>query len=42
VHNLQASGERFHYVTGVREHAGKLYLGSLVDPGVARVDLASG
>jgi sugar lactone lactonase YvrE len=42
VHNLQASGERFHYVTGVREHDGKLYLGSLVDPGVARVDLASG
>lgn len=41
-HNLQASGEDFHYVTGVREHDGRLYLGSLVEPGVAIVDLASG
>jgi hypothetical protein len=39
MHNLQASGERFHYVTGVREHAGQLYLGSLVEPGVAVVSL---
>ena len=42
VHNLQASGKDFHYVTGVREHDGRLYLGSLVEPGVAIVDLASG
>lgn len=27
-HNLQGSGERYHYVTGVREHDGWLYLGS--------------
>lgn len=27
-HNLQGSGERFHYITGVREHDGWLYLGS--------------
>lgn len=39
-HNLQASGERFHYVTGVREHEGRLYLGSLVEPGIATVALA--
>ena len=37
---LKASGERFHYVTGVREHEGRLYLGSLVEPGIATVDLA--
>jgi sugar lactone lactonase YvrE len=35
VHNLQGSGDHFHYVTGVREHAGSLYLGSLVEPGIA-------
>jgi len=40
VHNLQASGERFHYVTGVREHDGRLFLGSLVEPGIATVALA--
>ena len=39
VHNLQASGDDFHYVTGVREHDGRLYLGSLVEPGIATVAL---
>lgn len=39
VRNLQGSGERFHYVTGVREHDGRLYLGSLVEPGIAAVTL---
>jgi len=39
VHNLQASGKDFHYVTGVREHDGRLYLGSLVEPGIASVAL---
>ena len=38
-HNLQASGERFHYVTGVRERDGRLYLGSLVEPGIATAAL---
>jgi hypothetical protein len=42
VHNLQASGKDFHYAPGVGAHAGRLYLGSLVEPGVAIVDLASG
>lgn len=40
VHNLQAPGDRYHYVTGVREHDGWLYLGSLVDSAIARVPLA--
>lgn len=40
VHNLQASGERFHYVTGVRERNGRLYMGSLVEPAIATVTLA--
>lgn len=39
VHNLQASGKDYHYVTGVREHAGQLYLGSLVEPGIGVVAL---
>lgn len=36
VANLQADGSAFHYVTGVREHAGVLYLGSLMESAVAR------
>jgi sugar lactone lactonase YvrE len=36
-HNLQAPGDRYHYVTGVREHDGMLYLGSLVEGAIARV-----
>ena len=39
VRNLQGPGTAYHYVTGVREHAGRLYLGSLVESGVAVVDL---
>lgn len=39
VRNLQGSGDAYHYVTGVREHAGKIYLGSLVEAGVAIADL---
>lgn len=38
-HNLQGQGRDFHYVTGVREHDGRLYLGSLVDPGIATIAL---
>lgn len=39
VHNLQGPGDAFHYVTGVREHDGRLYLGSLVEPSIATIAL---
>jgi sugar lactone lactonase YvrE len=35
LHNLQGPGDNYHYVTGVREHGGRLYLGSLVEPCIA-------
>jgi sugar lactone lactonase YvrE len=38
VSNLQADGKAFHYVTGVREHGGSLYLGSLMEAAIAKVD----
>ena len=38
VRNLQGPGTAYHYVTGVREKHGRLYLGSLVEPGVAVTD----
>jgi hypothetical protein len=41
VHDLQGPGDRFHFVTGMREHQGKLYLGSLVERAVAVLDLTS-
>lgn len=41
VRNLQGDGVHFHYVTGAREHEGRLYLGSLVEPGIAVADLSS-
>jgi sugar lactone lactonase YvrE len=41
VANLQADGQAFHYVTGVREHDGALYLGSLMEPAIARVSLTA-
>lgn len=37
--DLQASGDAFHMVTGVVEHAGLLYLGSIVEPAIAVVPL---
>ncbi|GAA4717394.1 SMP-30/gluconolactonase/LRE family protein [Phytohabitans rumicis] len=39
VADLQGGGDRYHFVTGVREHAGTLYLGSLVEGAVAAVPL---
>ncbi|MCY1312888.1 hypothetical protein D9M70_633570 [compost metagenome] len=33
-------GTSYHMVTGVREHEGTLWLGSLHEPAVARVDLS--
>jgi sugar lactone lactonase YvrE len=35
VADLQAPGDRYHMVTGVREHAGRLFLGSLTERAVA-------
>jgi sugar lactone lactonase YvrE len=40
-HNLQGPGDRFHYVTGVREHDGHLLLGSLVEGALARTKISS-
>ena len=39
VHDLQAPGDRFHFVTGVREHHGTVHMGSLVGDSVAVFDL---
>jgi len=39
VHDLQTTHETFHMVTGVRESAGVVWLGSLVDPAIARIQL---
>lgn len=38
VHNLQSDGKRFHYVTGVREAAGQLWLGSLAEAAIAKIE----
>ena len=37
--DVDLDAEEFHMVTGAREHEGQLYLGSLVEPAVAVVDL---
>lgn len=39
VHDLQGPGDRYAIVTGVREHQGRLYLGSLAERAVAVLDL---
>jgi hypothetical protein len=39
VHDLQTSAPGYHMVTGVRQHDGKLYLGSLRERGIAVIDL---
>jgi hypothetical protein len=38
-HDIHAPGDRYHMVTGVREHEGVLYLGSLVERAIAVVDV---
>ena len=40
VRNLQGSGADYHYVTGVREHEGRLYLGSLAESAIGVVELS--
>ena len=35
VHDRQLSSDDFHMVTGVREHGGRVWLGSLQEPAVA-------
>jgi sugar lactone lactonase YvrE len=42
VADLQTIGDRYRMVTGVREHAGQLYLGSLTERAIAVVDVAGG
>ena len=39
VRDLQATGAGFHFVTGVVEHAGRLYLGSLAGSAIAELAL---
>jgi len=39
VHDLQGPGDRYTMVTGVREHGGRLYLGSLAERAVAVLGL---
>ena len=39
VHDLQGPGDAFRMVTGMREHGGRLYLGSLTGRAVAVLDL---
>lgn len=40
-HNLQSQGGEFHVATGVREHDGSLYLGSLRGDRILKYDLTS-
>lgn len=41
VHDLSADSSRFHMVTGVREHHGEVWLGSLEEPAVAVISRAA-
>lgn len=42
VHDLQGPGDRFHMVTGVREHDREVYLGSLADSAIAVMSVGDG
>ena len=35
VHDLEFDASRWHLATGVREHGGRVWLGSLVEPAIA-------
>jgi len=39
VHDRALDASRFHMVTGVREHDGRVWLGSLAEPAVAVFEL---
>ncbi len=39
VHDLSADASGWHMATGVREHDGRVWLGSLVEPAIAHLDL---
>lgn len=39
VHDLTGDSSGYHLVTGVREHAGRVWLGSLEEPAIAVLDL---
>ena len=39
VHDLDLPGDDYHMVTGVREHEGRVWLGSLLEPAIAVIDL---
>jgi len=39
VHDVEVHDDRFHMVTGVREHEGRVWMGSLHEPAVAVLDL---
>ena len=39
VHDVDVQGSAYHMVTGVREHDGRLWLGSLHEPAVAVIDV---
>jgi len=39
VHDVQGSSPDYHFVTGVREHGGRVYLASFHEPALAVIDL---
>jgi sugar lactone lactonase YvrE len=39
VHDLDAESSSYHMVTGVREHDGRVWMGSLVEPAIAVADV---
>jgi sugar lactone lactonase YvrE len=41
VHDISADATRFHMATGVREHQGRVWLGSLANPAIAVLDVPS-
>ncbi|MET0997220.1 MAG: SMP-30/gluconolactonase/LRE family protein [Marmoricola sp.] len=41
VHDVHAAGDNFHMVTGVREHHGEIWMGSLHEPALAVLSLST-